>query len=109
MNIEKFEAALCLWEAFLESPESYPELFALREQVGVASLRLEFAKEEILEACHKGWEAVSNGGLDYGEPFDWEFCPRFLSCCVTVSDQSVVLVDNLGEQLLVIAATAQAA
>jgi hypothetical protein len=103
MNINILEVALCLWEAFLESPTSYPELVALREEVGVATLRLELTNEAVLDACHKGWELVSNDGEGYDEPFDWEFCPQFLGRCVTVSNQSVVLRDDWNERLLIMA------
>lgn len=98
-NLESHECALCLWEAFLASPESHPDLSALRNEIGTATLRLGFANEQILQACHDGWVELHKDGENFCGPFDWEYCPVFLEQCLTADGCAVVLVDDWRNRL----------
>ncbi len=80
------EAAMCLWEAFLEaeavySPHNrtahaYPHLHAMRQSHGTVTVRLDIRDEA--EQCHRDWEkAVAEEGYD--DCFDWEWCPEWLA------------------------------
>ena len=86
------DAMLCLWEAFLESPERYPEIDDLRGDVGTAELRSLFADTDLCEACHRSWE-VAHAMYSYGEVFDWDYVPQFLSECVSVENEALVVTD----------------
>ncbi len=73
------EAGACLWEAYLDKTISVTALAAAdewRESQGTSSLRLMILNQA--ENCHNAWWALhKDARMD--EPFDWEFCPQFLS------------------------------
>lgn len=98
-QIQSLEAALCLFEEFLRSPKEYPELESLRERVGMASLRMEFAGTQLLEACDRGWSILSEEH-DYDNPFDWEYCPAFLQSCTHVVGDSLCVKENWQDLVL---------
>ena len=84
------EASLCLWEHYLEHIDArYPDIDALRERIGTVELRQQFMTVAILNACSDGIALARENGFE--DPFDWEFCPLFLSLCVTVEGHRLTL------------------
>lgn len=73
------EAGACMWEAYLDKTltgQAQHIADTYRERHGTSSLRLLIIEQS--EACHKAWWAQGEmARMD--EPFDWEFCPRWLS------------------------------
>jgi hypothetical protein len=81
------ENAMCLWEAYLDAgPVETPDttegwLKSLRlwhESVGFAEARTHLSRFAV--SVEKAFEEATAAG--YGDPFDWEFCPWFLSACI---------------------------
>jgi hypothetical protein len=82
---DKIEAAMCLWEVYLngQGSELHQELLPL---IGTAQMRNEIARDEVISACHNGWEFLSeNHGYD--DMFDWHFCEVFLEECVSFTNE----------------------
>lgn len=72
------EAAVCLWEACLEN--TFQHYTRFRDQHGAAETRsrvITFAKQ-----CEAAWK-VAHEKLGFDDPFDWEWCPRFLRVAVS--------------------------
>ena len=77
MSDEIIDAAVCLWEACLDN--NFQHYARFREDNGAAETRdrvVSFAKQ-----CHDAW-VIANEKLGFQDPFDWEWCPRFLRLCV---------------------------
>jgi hypothetical protein len=96
---ERVETAMSLWEAYLDSPLSYPVINKLQEAVGTAELRSSFGDITILDACDNGFDILQTN-KEYSDPYDWEFCPNFLSLCIEVTGNSLCLRDDWKEQCL---------
>jgi hypothetical protein len=54
------------------APEGMQALWA-----GQGTSAMRYTVGGLAEACHREWEAAHNAGL-FDEPFDWEWCPRWL-------------------------------
>ena len=91
--VASLETAACLWEAVLDMekaqigtvPEFLPSALAIqatREAIGTSALRL--AVIGWCDAVEAAWQdADTAGGTvpaggEYGESFDWEFCPDWI-------------------------------
>lgn len=66
------EAAACLWEAFLETPEEFPNLCEIQEKDGTAFCRLFVVG--LAEQCSTDWEKETA----FFDCFDWDFVPHWL-------------------------------
>tara|TARA_R100001443_G_scaffold53662_2_gene65297 strand:- start:989 stop:1276 length:288 start_codon:yes stop_codon:yes gene_type:complete len=66
------EAAMCLWEAFLEDPERYPNFCKVRDTEGTAVLRSQIG--DLAPKCCNDYDNAT----EYHESFDWDFCPDWL-------------------------------
>jgi hypothetical protein len=73
------EAALCLWEAVLESRND-ATIDAAFERHGAWALRQ--AMMDMSHHCDDVWLALTDLGNDDRVSFDWEFCPAFIAHCV---------------------------
>ena len=67
------QTAACLWEAVLNGPGWEGD-----EHGGMCELREKVCR--LAPYADKAWEIAHLVGYD--APFDWEFCPAFLSRCV---------------------------
>lgn len=87
------EACQCLWEAVLEKIEAEPscQFAKFREQYGAIPLRHAMRQQPILEACSSGWRNLTEEQRQALLPFDYEYCPRFLDKCLTISNDSISL------------------
>lgn len=77
MSDEIIDAAVCLWEACLDDGFSHYQRY--RENYGAAETRdrvVSFARQ-----CHESWY-FAHIELGFDDPFDWEWCPRFMTLCV---------------------------
>ena len=83
--------AMCLWEAYLDCQDNYPEIKQLQGSIGISELRSAFADRKLLSALQKGWQAAHQEGKGFDYPFDLEFCSLFLNGCVVVENNSLLL------------------
>jgi hypothetical protein len=81
------DAAMCLWEACLELEKEHYVKF--RDMHGAAETRDRVAY--FAGHCHDAW-VHAHTTLGYDEPFDWDWCPRWLDHCVDV-DFDLVVID----------------
>jgi len=83
-SYEHLEAAACMWEHVLQrlrkvKPGDKNPWDEYREAYGMASLRETVIRHApTLEAEYQ--KALANG---YGDPFDWEFVPKYMEDHVT--------------------------
>lgn len=75
-NALHMEAAMCLWEAFLEHQEQEPQLKAYRSAVGTVQTRHDLM--EVVPACIAEWDAMTDDQRDPFIPYDWAWVPHFL-------------------------------
>lgn len=80
------EVAQCFWEAYLESPESFPMFQKIQEEQGTAYLRLLLRGHALVCACETLWESFSPEIQERFVPFDWLFIPWFLKNCIIPAD-----------------------
>lgn len=86
------EVACCLWEAvdshaILGNVDASPEIIACRDSRGTGELRRFCCK--IADKVEMAWQTVYPDLFD--APFDWEFCPHFVTECIDWSRQGPVL------------------
>jgi hypothetical protein len=96
-EMELREASLCLWEAYNDSPAAYPTITQLREKVGASEVRTMFMENDLLLACHMGYMKLRDQGFD--DPFDWAFCPEFLTHCTEVVAYNLTIKSDWEEHL----------
>lgn len=90
------EAAACLWEAVLDRKNSnemaQPDLDAAFREHGWSSIRN--AVCGWARWVHLDWErAVAEHGYD--DPFDWEFCPKWLDLNATFDENGATLTNGI--------------
>ena len=68
--------AMCLWEAFLETPERFPNLNKLREDDGTPFCRLVISN--MAKWCWRDWNNAPEETRTGCNTFDWDFCPDWL-------------------------------
>lgn len=86
------EAAMCLWEAFLENVTVGSWLAAHRHLVGTVELRIQLAG--LLNAMHIGWHVCQSAEEETLSPFDWSFVPWFLLNIVESENGLLTLCEN---------------
>jgi hypothetical protein len=64
---------MSVWEAFLEHEDNYKSLHEVKVKVGTAEFR-----QMMVNYTKTIVEAYELAKSDYGDPFDWEFCPAAL-------------------------------
>lgn len=74
------DAAMCLWEEIVQHRNEQPYAGVL-ENVGTVALRHSIAA--LADPCCQEWEGLSRDEQDRRVPFDWEWCPYFLTERVT--------------------------
>ena len=68
--------AMCLWEAFLEAPERFPNLDKLRATDGTSFCRVFVSG--MARKCERDWNNAREETRDGCGTFDWDFCPDWL-------------------------------
>jgi hypothetical protein len=74
---DHMEAACCLWEVMIDRDfqNSHPLFWAAFEAHGTSEMRM--LAVDLAQAVNAAWEALSED--DRTDPFDWEFCPKWLA------------------------------
>lgn len=87
------EAAQCLWEAIISAPSGrFPDFEKYGSLHGAVGLRYALRDEKILAACSIGIHLAREAGFEWA--YDWDFCPWFITHCLTVAESEVRLVSD---------------
>lgn len=94
------EAAMCLWEAFIElegSEQHGGPLGPYRDKIGTVAVRHDLMN--LVEPLHIGWRIHELAAGDaVACPFDWEFTPWFLENCVEFHAEGYAVLNPTWEQ-----------
>lgn len=72
------EAALCLWEAMLESRDKLADLDEAWNRRGTVEMR--HCAIQLAPAVGAVWDSMTEEEQEACIPYDWEFVPLFLRC-----------------------------
>lgn len=77
----ELDAAVCIWEWFLESPNSRRDAWTnSADWEGYANARHKLIG--FCKVCEQAWLLAYKNGEGYDGSFDWEFIPAFMTQCV---------------------------
>ncbi len=78
--VEQLDAAATLWEIALDMREYNEDVEYHFKMMGTSETRGAIANYQMVKAVLKAHRAVVKRG--YEEPFDWHFCPIFMTVAV---------------------------
>lgn len=76
----RLEAAMAMWEEVISNRDQEPYQRSFQK---LGSTQLRYQIGQLAADCCQEWEALSRDEQDRRVPFDWEWCPYFLTERVT--------------------------